>query len=311
MTQVSKFLEDYLSAQQNDCAEHFDFYPERGEWGVSYNRTTRYKSSLPPIGKLTLIHPFYNNEQDSEKKRFELQLETWLGWSEEVRNNIKIIVVDDGSPNPIHKLLGKKQKLHLPLNLCIARIAKNLKWNTPGALNLGIFLADTEWALIMDSDCMFKNGMIEQVLAIKPHEEETLYKFDRHRIYKDKEEMKRYLSCTMLAKKDTFLKVGMFDENLSGEHSNGYGFFDNDFDFRQGVLKIKFIVFKKIIATEYMPDLVGRVERNHDADHRVNKHAWYEKKGKNIVGPTPGIRFPIDIMYWKYKGNIYANREDT
>jgi len=254
--------------------------------------------SLFTLG-LTIVHPFYN-----EEKRLKVQLENWRSYSDKVKDAIYIILADDCSKVPIHTSLEGED---LDFNLGVYRIKEDLKWNTPGALNLGIKNSKTNWTLIMDSDCLLEKEDIESLLDLIPNCKFT-YRFHRNRIsdipvVKDN---KRVLPCSILFNKEAYKTVGGFDEDFTGEKSGGYGFFDNDFSKRlleagywQGFLT-------GINVTEYMEDVVGPniQQKTGVSKHilRTNKKLLYSKISGEIPRNTTHLNFEWEQTFENRRG---------
>lgn len=241
---------------------------------------------------LTLIHPFYG-----EKKRFELLYQNWINYSDAIKDKLNIVIADDCGTPSIASLMTPSYAKRCDFNLDIFRITKDLRYNTPGALNLGVLAAKTEWCLIMDSDCTFDPEAMHQVMSIKP-DFNHVYKFSRNRVTENPEWAKntRYLPCTLLFNKDDFLSVTGYDEDFTGEWSHGYGFFDNHFDDKLSGRGLHFRIITYILATEYMDDVVGaRVERNSN-HHAINKKLLYEKE-RNSTNNHHILRFPWERTF--------------
>jgi len=253
--------------------------------------------------KLTIVHPFYN-----EEKRLIKQVEAWREYETHVKKAVQFILVDDGSKNPVHKQV-ENMKLPPDLNLDIYRINEDLKWNTPGALNLGIEHATTNWVLIMDSDCLLAGTNLRWILKLRP-DLGFIYRFNRRRItnihyLKGKE---RFLGCAILFPKEAFLSIGGFDEDFTGEWSRGYGIFDNAFV--QNVLENGYMqgVLQGPVVTEYMEDVVGpniqqKTGVRASREIRTNKILWQEKKDGNIPKVTNRLRFE-----WE---KVFSTKEDS
>lgn len=237
--------------------------------------------------RITLIHPFFGEEE-----RFKVQWKNWLSWDLHDRSRVDIIIVDDCGTPGISDLITEDMKKELDFNLTVYRIIDNLKWSTPCALNLGIMAAQTEWTLVMDSDCLFDPENLKKLLNLKP-KEDYHYKFVRNRVTNNEDWAKntRYLPCTMLQRKDLFLDVGGFDEDFTGSFSGGYGFFDNHFDSKLRAAGYSLKYLSDIVATEYMDDFVGvRVAR--DKEHeKINKKLMYDKWNENIPDSRKMLRF--------------------
>lgn len=91
---------------------------------------------------ITVIYAYYDNP-DMLKRH----LAEWAGWPA----GLKIIVVDDASPNAPAMPILKDAALPVPLELY--RINENIPWNQNGARNLGMHAAGMAgWALMLDMD---------------------------------------------------------------------------------------------------------------------------------------------------------------
>lgn len=232
--------------------------------------------SLYELG-FTVVHPFFN-----EMERFNLQLSKWVQWSEKVKSTVHIVVVDDCSTPSLKSMLPMSMVKRLDLNLQIFRIVDDLKWNTPGALNLGITQAPTDWVFIMDSDCLLEPDMIEKLLNFRPNPD-YLYTCLRDRITEDsaKKAIFRPPTCSLLFNKNQFNKVGGFDEDFTGTRSGGYGFFDWDFIVRFPEPRR---VIKDIFISEYLevvPSVQLRTNVSED-NLKINKRLFRAKQDKRI-----------------------------
>lgn len=248
--------------------------------------------SLEELG-LTIVHPFYN-----EKERFLVQLENWKAMSDRAKDTVHIVIADDSSNPPVHSFIPEGSKLDF--NLDIYRIEEDLKWNTPGALNLGIVERETEWVLIMDSDCLLQPEELDKLLTLRPNKDYN-YWFERKRITDNPDRVKvtRFLPCSILFHEDAFITVGGFDEDFTGARSGGYGFFDNYFAMRLNETCAPKRLIKDIFITEYMEDKVGpniqtRTGVQADTHHRTNKKLMYAK-----VNGTKKQNFAILRFDWE------------
>ncbi len=204
--------------------------------------------------KLTLVHPFYGEEE-----RLRIQFDTWCSWPDEIKDALRIVVIDDHGTPAITDMLTKDHRKRCDFDLTVLRVLDDLKWSTPGALNLGILTADTSWVLIMDSDCLFETKEMKKLLSLKPTSDWAI-KFPRFRVT-DNETWAgrtRFLPCTILFHKDMFMDLHGFDEDFIGTFSKGYGHFDTHFDHKIKTSdKYHLGQVKEITATEYMDDYVG------------------------------------------------------
>ncbi len=256
-----------------------------------------------PLGELglTIVHPFYN-----EKERFVIQLENWKRMSDKAKDVVSIVVSDDCSNPPIHSFIPPGSSFDF--NLEIYRIKEDLKWNTPGALNLGISRHHTDWVMIMDSDCLLLPEDLDNLLTLRPHEDYN-YWFERNRITEiaERKKVTRFLPCSILFHINAYEKVGGFDEDFTGSRSGGYGFFDNYFATRLADECSPKRVVMGVTITEYMEDKVGpniqtRTGVRADVHHRANKFLMGDKRSGKLSQNKNLLRFE-----WE---KTFSNRRD-
>jgi len=265
---------------------------------LNKHSTLTTSSSGPTLSDLglSIVHPFYN-----DKKRFKLQLSTWNGYSDDIKRSLSIVIADDCSSPPVSSFLTEDPKL----NLSCFRAAKDLKWNTPGAINLGVLNAPTDWVLIMDSDCLLDANMITRLFRLSPSKL-WFYYFKRKRITKDRKLARttRYLPCAILFHRDSFKTIGGFDEDFTGERSGGYGVFDTHFEVLIGRYGFLRGILEDVIITEHMQDSVGDniqkltgVTRSH---MQINLHLHSKKLAGKIPMNRRHLNFPWEKSF-EYK----------
>lgn len=235
--------------------------------------------TLAEVG-LTIVHPFYN-----EKMRYHLQEDRWVKWNDRCKAVVKVILADDHSDPGVHTYMGTAPDI----DLAIYRAKQDLKFNTPGCLNMGIKEATTEWVLIMDSDCMLEPDRLDWLLNWKPNQEFCL-RFHRDRITNNEAAKKhRILGCSILFSKTQWETVGGFDEDFTGAWSGGYGYFDNDFNRKLAKAGFRKGVPVGLHVTEYLDDVLDRPGIQilegvrMDSEHNINKHLQYDKAKKRVA----------------------------
>lgn len=265
---------------------------------------------VPPLGGtvplyeqgLTIIHPYFG-----EKKRFNFMYDTyWSRYPQKIKDKLSILIVDDCGTPAMHDLMKGKE---CDFNLTIWRITDDLKYNTPGALNLGSVKAETNYMFQMDSDCAMEADMLDRLMEMSPMPNH-IYKFRRNRITDNPEKKKltRYLPCANLLDKEAFNLVGGFDEDFTGSRSGGYGFFDNYFDWRaRKAATIGRCVIDGIIVTEYLESLVETKEVGptgvgvaRTTDHQKINRRLYRAKQNNEVPFNP------EILRFRYEKTFEA-----
>jgi len=249
---------------------------------------------------LTIIHPYFG-----EEKRFNFMYDKyWTAYSEKIRRKLQVILVDDCGTPPIHTLLNNRD---CNFNLTIYRIIDDLKYNTPGALNVGSVEAKTDFIFHMDSDCALEEDMLDTLMQQAPLHG-WMYKFRRNRITEnpDRKRLTRYLPCANLLHKDLFTVVRGFDEDFTGSRSGGYGFFDNHFDYKILKAGFKRAVIDGIIVTEYMESLVDDAKpvgplgvgvHRTDTDNETNRYLYRRKQSSPELENPEILRFTYEKVY--------------
>lgn len=248
---------------------------------------------------ISLIHPYYN-----DASRLALQLKIWAAWSPRVCENVDITLVDDGSPEEPLTLTNDDKKMFNDKGIRIStyRILTDLKWNTPGALNLGVAVAPRPMVLFMDTDCFLESPAWEKLLGMDLSIEK-FWKFPRYRLGDpliEETALVRYLPCSMLVHKNLFMRLGGFDEDFTGANNGGYGFFDNELDSRAnaiGAHHSKYNVVQEVAAGEWMPSVSGRPTVRPHRDSPPNKKLMRAKQKGEIPQNRQILNFPWKQEY--------------
>jgi len=168
---------------------------------------------------------------------------------------------------------------------------------------MGVSEADTEWILIMDSDCMLEPDRLDWLLDYKPSQDFCL-RFHRDRVTNvEKHRRHRILGCSILFSKTQWQTVGGFDEDFTGEWSGGYGYFDNDFNRKLAKAGVRKGVPVGLHVTEYLDDVLDRpniqVLNNvrMDDEHNINKKLSYDKAKGRIAENRNILRFDYEQTY--------------
>ena len=153
---------------------------------------------------MVIGYPYYNSGQELEEI-----INHFNAFPPDVRNQIRMIVVDDGSPDdPAINHTGKQD-----FRLTLARIHEDIYNNCSGANNLIMYLADlNEYVLKMDIDYMPAKDSIKELLKNLPHLDEVQFIF-----YETKADGKGYGHPNIYyVQASTFWKTGGYDEDFSG-----------------------------------------------------------------------------------------------
>jgi glycosyltransferase involved in cell wall biosynthesis len=173
--------------------------------------------------EITLIIPYY---------RAPMMLREQLKVIDQYPDGVKVIVVDDCSPEPAREALRDRP------NLSLYRIDTDIPWNRGGARNLGVTFADTEWIVHVDIDHILPATCAENLLTAKLYPQ-CWYRFPRYRVGKADETRKKdtippdqtfgsikphidSYACT----KDLYWEAGGYNEDYSGCLGGGSPFLE-------------------------------------------------------------------------------------
>lgn len=177
------------------------------------------------MNEFTLIVPFYRNVEMLRR-----QAAAWA----EYPDNVKVLLVDDGSPERAEDVIAELS--YSPGNLSIYRIDVDIPWNRGGARNLGTQEARTEWVVHVDIDHLLTPDQAEKLVAFFPKRRKW-YKFRRFRVGKaDETRMKDDIPReqeygeihphmdSYLIQKELYWEAGGYNENFSGCLGGGSDF---------------------------------------------------------------------------------------
>jgi hypothetical protein len=181
-------------------------------WCAKFPRVKPARSIVPvPV---TLILPFYANHQFFEEQVQRWQHEVYRPF----RPYVSVVVVDDGSPEPVCLPLEDER----PFSMRLFRIGQDVRWNWLAARNIGAHEAADGWLLLTDMDHVVPPETLEAVI-FGVRRTDTIYAFSR----------REHSGAVLEPHKNSFLmtramfwKVGGYDEALSG-------FYGTDGDWRR------------------------------------------------------------------------------
>jgi hypothetical protein len=251
------------------------------------------------VGPFTLIVPYYRNVEMLKK-----HITVWESYPEFV----KIILVDDGSPEKAEDVLHEFASPDLLQRVRLLRVEIDIPWNRGGARNLGARQADTTWIVHIDIDHILP---LETVIAIYQFEGNVKrwYRFRRFRVGKADEtrkkdalspdaefgEIKPHVDSYLCTKR-AFWDAGGYDEDYSGCLGGGNPFLAA----MEAMWKVEEAP-KDIISHVYTRSVVRDA-----SDFALSRDpAEYSKRRKektrsgNIVPSNP-IRFPWSEVFVRY-----------
>ncbi len=233
------------------------------------------------IPKCRLVYPYYNNPTMLQQ-----QVDNWSRFEGELRDAVRIIVVDDHSDeSPVPILKGCKAPVR-----CY-HLKKKYPWNMHEARNIGASEAckhsENYWLFMSDMDIILTPEMAFTMLT-KPLDPNTFYMMER--TFAPDYTVRKKHPNTFLVKHNLFWQVNGYNIDLNPIGGGGYGG-DNQF----------LNQLRGIASEGHMDDVVligyGRRERSgkpviKDADTRdLDRAEWAEK-------------YREKLYQLKYKGDL-------
>jgi hypothetical protein len=182
---------------------------------------------------VTMIYPYYDNPHFLVK-----QINGWWTWPKELREYVRLIVVDDCSPEfPAVQVFHTASKM--PFATRLFRVDRDVRWNWLAARNIGAFRAYEHgwyagdlhdprdraaldqggWLLLTDMDHIVGPGTME-MLVHGEHDREIIYRFSRRDRKADVEVPIHPHPNSWFMTREMFWRVGGYDERMSGYYGS-------------------------------------------------------------------------------------------
>jgi hypothetical protein len=242
---------------------------------------------------ISIIHPYYNH-----KDTFAYQFNQWSQFPQRAKDNLEIIVVDDGSPDFPCEVPADLQGVDLK----VLRIEDDIAWNTAGSANLGISEAKYDWILHADFDVGIPPWCAERLLDLDLSDPKTVYwPMTWHKTSKGYEKYGKPHPNSFLMNKATFWEAGGYDEDFSGH----WGCQDSLFHFHSCLpLELKRVELKDIVLERMIRCKDAQVIRDYDSDrdrgvrsYKGNWELFGAKKEGRIPQSTDHLRFSWHRVY--------------
>jgi glycosyltransferase involved in cell wall biosynthesis len=214
-------------------------------------RTAYVELGMKPR-RVTMVLPFYENHAF-----IRTQARHWETWPADVREHLEVVVVDDGSPEPLEPLSVTGVRVRQ------FRIDVDVRWNWLAARNIGAHHAAGEWLLLTDMDHVVPADTMRAAIygRLNP---EVVYAFRRQEHVGAPASPH---SASFLMTKALFWQIGGYDEALSGHYGT-------DGDYRRRLAKhasIEILPFP-LIRYEYVGDSsTVRYKRKQPEDAAVSR----------------------------------------
>jgi hypothetical protein len=166
---------------------------------------------------ITICMAYYDNAEMLAR-----HIREWEHYSDQAKELLKVIIVDDGSPTTsAERVLRSQGKAEMSLKLF--RIKPDIPWNQDGARNLAMMECATPWALLTDMDHLLPRAEAEQLVqrSFKPG---TYYLPDQ--LLTSGISLRRPHPNTYIMNRADFWAMGGYDEDFAG-------FYGSDGNFRK------------------------------------------------------------------------------
>ena len=202
---------------------------------------------------ITLAMPFYKNSG-----MLALQYQTWAAWPDQLKAAFRIIIVDDGSPDPA---IDVERPDGLP-ELEIYEVLEDRPWHQHAARNLAAHVAPDGWMLLTDMDHVLTSGNVDALVKrIDKLDPAAIYMLNRveadtgKQTTNDKGFPKPHPNSFVLTR-ELYWRIGGYDEDFCGLYGTDALFKARAFSIgRRDYLK-------KVALTRYWRDLVPDASTN-------------------------------------------------
>lgn len=161
----------------------------------------------PTPKPVTMIYPYYCN-----LNFLFYQMDQWGRFPDSLREQLSLIIVDDGSPTNTAASILKNHKC--PIKAKLFRIKVDVPWNWLAARNIAMHHADDGWCLGTDMDHVLVQESAE-MLVFGIHDPQCIYRLLR------KEHTGQKIHPhpnSWFMTREMFWKFGGYDEALSGHY---------------------------------------------------------------------------------------------
>jgi glycosyltransferase involved in cell wall biosynthesis len=219
------------------------------------------------MNKITLIYAYYNCPTV-----IPLLVENW----NRLPDNVKVIVVDDCSTPSFDSIISD---YILNKYISVYRIHDDIKWNQPGAWNLGITKCDTEWFINMPVDRTIPDSTIDIMSSCN---------LDPNYYYTFRDALNGVVDGNfppgiMMLNTRIVNALGLFDEDFCGN----YGY--DDIIFREKINKH----LTPICLENWIMDVIFAASDEHglSRDSSVNQQLMIGKQNGSIPSSKNYLRF--------------------
>jgi hypothetical protein len=154
-------------------------------------------------------------------KMLRLQMHEWAMYRPAEKASLKIVIVDDGSPQHPAVDVIKNYECGIPIELY--RVIPNIPWNQDGARNLAMQNVTTPWVLMTDMDHMLSRSQVGAFLNLVDKQARPGNYYMPQRVDFDGRANYEHANSYVFNHQD-FWKVGGYDEDFAGVYGSDGNF---------------------------------------------------------------------------------------
>lgn len=223
---------------------------------------------------ISLVMPFYLNS-----RMLALQYQGWSEWPEDLKTWFRVILVDDGSPEPAAVV---ERPDGLP-EVQIYRVLEDRPWHQHAARNLGAHIADDGWMLMTDMDHVLTAEAAQALVKrIDRLDEDMVYTL--HRVEADtglptlgRDGKPKPHPNSFVLTRDLYWRIGGYDEDYCGVYGTDGLFKQRAFTVGQrGHLKHVALTryWRELVADASTTTLARKEGRHEGAKAAIARAKW-------------------------------------
>ncbi len=233
-------------------------------------------------------------------------------WSSDLKNDVEIVIVDDGSPDDTAAdalaSMWSSDRAGLP-SLSLYRVTEDRPWHQHAARNLGAHVAQAKWLLMTDMDHVVPAATLVEVLRTLPEvgKNDVLtfgrvdapptltWKADHWpefaRSRREDGSLKPHVNSFVVSR-ERYWKLGGYDEDLCGIYGTDKHWRDRLFGGGTAVHHLDHAPLIRV-GREVIPDASTRdVERKASSRSALKKAALARKIAEGRITKTTTLNFP-------------------
>jgi hypothetical protein len=247
---------------------------------------SKAESLKRPLIPITHVIPYYRNAP-----MIRVHVDNWQRYEKQVIDNLRIILVDDFSPEEERP---EEILRTLPANILrrvtLLRITTDIDWNQHGARNLGAQVAGRGWLLVTDIDrvCLSADMLAMMRYKLKSNRFYKPVGVRMHSVLLEQDRPKGPYN-QLLIHHSTYWKVGGYDEDYCGCYGGDKEFLDAV----AGVAKFERIHSARMYRYSHY-NVKGA--NTHDLDRDTAE--WLRRRERKLAS---GDTVPHDPIRFKWK----------